>query len=479
MAKSSYKYFNGPTYDLSASNKTSFTLGASHVFSANLINEAKLNFGTEIKGGFASSIKFGYEIEFKHPLTTKYEIDLEAEHVKDTKANASNFYNATQFRATAGELAAKPFNQVNAVLTSRAKKVAYFALVLQLAATSLTMTTAVIATQDADDKNPDVPFWGGTGGKYWGSWSTALIDGLSLVSLAAAFVAGRMIDGNKRKKPERHKNFLNMDHNTGIMMGVQSSNKGTFDNGSWYRQDSTSIDIGFNAEMEFNDSLTMVDISPAMTNLSARVFLDSHGVLLNGGTGSIKNLVPKGEKFQILLGDVLTPRIELDEANSNLLLPSAVGANYGLTMQSNNVKLSLDADTDLDLGTNSMAKLRKGNSSFALTSNDATLSATTINLAATAVHINGVDFKTGLVTMGDLQAVITDVSALGIRTEEIADSTARTVASVADDAAKTAAGLADQVADVAQQVQLELARMTVEFESQTEYLLNQIRRLRR
>jgi hypothetical protein len=483
MAKSSYSYFSGPTYDFSASNKTSFTVGASHVFSANLINEAKLNFGTEIKGGFSSTIKLGPEIEFKHPLTKKYEIDLEAEHVKDTKADASNFYNATQFRATAGELAAEALNQVKADVTTNAKRVAYFALMLQLAATSLTITTAVKATQDADDKNPDVPFWGGTGEKkYWGSWSTALIDGLSLFSLAVAFFAGSMIDENKRKTPERHKNFLNMDHNTGIMMGVQSSNV-NFGSGSWYRQNYDHVEIGCYDDMKFNAALTNKEFNPvAVPNKppAGGLLISYKGVLVQGGNGNVDNIVPNGQ-FNVQVADVDNPRLHLDRDNSWLRRPDPLGANFGLEMQSACVKLSLDAETDLDLGTGGMVKLRKGaDTSLSLASDTATLAATTINLTGTDVNINGANFKVGKVTLGDLECLVLDVSqSLTQRTVALADGTERTAKNITEDAARRAEAVAKKVERVARETQSQFMQMTVEFESQTEFLLNLIRRLRR
>ena len=482
LAKPSYTYFSGPAYDFSASNKTSFTVGASHVFSANLINEAKLNFGTEIKGGFSSSIKLGPEIEFKHPLTKKYEIDLEAQHVKDTKADASNFYNATQFRATAGELAATALNQVDAVVTTKAKRVAYVALVLQLAATSLTISTAVKATLGKANTGDDVPFWGGTGGKYWGSWSTALIDGLSLFSLATAFVAGYMIDGNKRKTPERHKNFLNMDHNTGIMMGVQSSNV-NFGSGSWYQQNHASVEIGCYDDMGFNAALTDREFNPvAVPNKppSGRLFISYQGVEVRGGNGNVDNIVPNGQ-FNVQVANVVNPRLQLDRDNSWLRRPDPLGANFGLEMQSACVKLSLDAETDLDLGTGGMVKLRKGAAtSLSLASDTATLAATTINLTGTDVNINGANFKVGKVTLGDLECLVLDVSqSLTQHTVALADGTARTAKNIAEDAARRAEAVADEVERVARETQLQFMQMTVEFESQTEFLLNRIRRLRR
>ena len=51
MAKSSYKYYTAPAYDLSFSNKTALTAGVAHEVGASLSNAAKLSMGTEIKGG--------------------------------------------------------------------------------------------------------------------------------------------------------------------------------------------------------------------------------------------------------------------------------------------------------------------------------------------------------------------------------------------------------------------------------------------
>ena len=481
LAKPAYQFYKGPTYEFNANSKTAFTVGASHVFSANLINEAKLNFGTEIKGGISSSLKLGFEIEFKTDFSEKYEIDLAKKVSKDANVKSSNFYNETQFRATAGELAAEPLNVVNEGLTANAKKVAFVALLFQMAATSLTISTAIKANLDADVSHPDVPFWGGTGGNYWSSWSTALVDGLSLVSLATAFVAGFIMSGNKRQTPQRHKNFLNIDHNTGIMMGVQSSEIG-FGNGSWYQQNDKSVEIGCYDAMKFNDALTMRQFRlPAPRNkVPGRLSISQDRVTLEGGQQGIENSVPNG-RFGVTVAGVQTPRVQLDANNSFVRRPDPNGANYGLEMQSSRVKLSLDAETDLDLGTGGMVKLRKGSdTSLSLTSDAATLAATTINLTGTDVNINGANFKVGKVTLGDLECLVLDVSqSLTQRTVAMADGTARTAKNIAEDAARRAEAVAVQVADVAQQVKAELEQMKGEFKSETEDLLSQIQRLNR
>jgi hypothetical protein len=480
MAKSAYKYFTAPSYDFSASNKTVFTVGASHEASVSLSNAAKLGVGTEMKGGLSSSIKFGPEIEFKHSWTTKYEIDLEKTQIKDTKADTTNVYNAAQFRVTAGELGPDVLNQIDAAVTAKAQNAAYFALLLQLAATSLTISTAVKANMDASDANPDVAFWGGRGGEYWGSWSTSLIDGLSWVSLATAWFAGSLNDGNKRKTPERHKNFINMDHNAGIMLGVQSANTG-FGTGSWYLQKQGSVEIGSYESMGFNAALTSVVLDPATrtTKKPARLSLSYRRVLIEAGSGAIVNSVPKGA-FVVRVADVANPRLLLDKDNSFVRIPGQVGANYGLEMQSGRVKLSLDAETDLDLGTGGMVKLRKGaGTSLELKENEATLTSQAINLAATgAVDINGAVFKTGLVKIGDLQVLLAEVTGVATRAAAVADSTARTVANVANDARQRTEALAEDVAGALLTAQSEVEQETAELKSQIEYLSRQIRRLK-
>jgi len=466
-APPSYKFYKGPTYEFAHSNKTAFTLGASQVFSANLINEAKLNFGTEIKGGLSSSIKLGYEIEFKTDYSAKYEIDLAKKVSKDTNASASNFYNSTQFRATAGELAANPLNQVDAAITTQAEERALWALALQMSATMLTMTIAIKASLDADANRPDVPFWNDTAGNNWGaSLSTALVEGLSLVSLALAFIAGRLIDGNKRKTPERHKNFLNMDHNTGIMMGVQSSETG-FGNGSWYQQNDNSVEIGCYDDMGFNDALTIKEFNlPAPPNkLPGRLSISQDGVKLEGGKKGIENSVPNGT-FRVKVAN--ETRVRLTNQTSFMGRPG--GTNYGLDMQSDRVKLSLDPESDLELGPN-MVKLKKGAAtSLALEANAATLAATTINLTGTDVYINGANFKVGKVSIGDLDCVVLDVSSsLSERTIALADGNAKIAKAIAEEAKTKAEGVAADVAEKLQEAKSELALAVQEFKSQTSF----------
>jgi hypothetical protein len=486
MSKTSYKYYVAPVYDLNFSNKTVLTAGVSHEVSASLSNAMKLSLGTAITAGLSTSLKFGYDIEFKHPNASKYEIDIDDEQIKDGRAGTTNIYNADQFRVTAGELGPTPANLIKSKFIATGRRQAFYALLFQLAATSLTISTALKANLDASDNDPNVPFWGGGGGqdsgeKYWASWSTVLIEGFSLVSLVLAFVAGRAIDNSKRKTPERHKNFLNMDKNAGIMLGVQSTQTG-FGIGSWYLQKQGLIEIGSSESMDFNSALTGVVLDPATrtTKKPARLSLTYRRVLIEGGTGNIVNSVPKGE-FVVKVADVANPRLLLDKNNSFVRIPGQAGANYGLEMQSGRVKLSLDAETDLDLGTGGMVKLRKGaGTSLSLKSDAATLAATTINLTGTDVNINGANFKVGKVTLGDLECLVLDVSqSLTQRTVAMADGTARTAKNIAEDAARRAEAVAAQVADVAQQVQAEFEQIKDEFKSETEYLLSQIKRLKR
>lgn len=472
-APPAYKFYKGPTYEFNANSKTAFTVGASHVFSANLINEAKLNFGTEIKGGISSSLKLGFEIEFKTDFSEKYEIDLAKKVSKDANVNSSNFYNATQFRATAGELAAEPLNVVNEGLTANAKKVAFVALLFQMAATSLTISTAIKANLDADVSHPDVPFWGGTGGNYWSSWSTALVDGLSLVSLATAFVVGFILNGNKRKTPERHKNFLNIDHNTGIMMGVQSSEIG-FGNGSWYQQNDNSVEIGCYDEMKFNDALTIREFQlPAPRNkVPGRLSISQDRVTLEGGQQGIENSVPNG-RFRVTVAN--EPRVVMNEQHSFVGRPGAL--YHGLSMEPDLVNLSFDQESGLNLGAD-MVKLRKGaNTSLALTTDEATLSAQAIKLAAPSVNIVGAEFRPGQATIGDLVCLITDVSALQTQAQAAADSMKRIAESLANEAKAKAQATADAIEEAAKKVKAELLTETSELKSQVSFVRSEIARL--
>jgi len=234
--------------------------------------------------------------------------------------------------------------------------------------------------------------------------------------------------------------------------------------------------------MGFNSALTSVVLDPATrtTKKPARLSISYRRVLIEAGSGAIVNSVPKGA-FVVRVADVANPRLLLDKNNSFVRIPGQAGANYGLEMQSGRVKLSLDAETDLDLGTGGMVKLRKGaGTSLSLTSDAATLAATTINLTGTDVNINGANFKVGKVTLGDLECLVLDVSqSLTQRTVAMADGTARTAKNIAEDAARRAEAVAAQVADVAQQVQAEFEQIKDEFKSETEYLLSQIKRLKR
>lgn len=477
MPKNGYTYFVGPSYDLSASNKTVFTMGANHEVSTSLSNAAKLAVSTEIKGGLSTSIKFGPEIEFKHSWTNKYEIDLEKAQIKDIRADTTNIYNAQQFRATAGELGPTLVNQVDAAVMAKVQYAAYFALLLQLAATSLTTATAVKAVWEYSDKDPknvfNDPFWGGTGGAYWGSWSTSLIDGFSWVSLATAWAASYFMDRAKRKTPERHKNFLNMDHNAGILMGVQSSEAG-FGNGSWYQQNDKSVEIGCYDDMTFNDALTstVFNLPAPLNKVPGRLSISQDGVELEGGQKGIENSVPNGT-FRVKVAK--ETRVRLTKDTSFVGRPG--GTNYGLDMQSGRVKLSLDQNSDLDLAAD-MVKLRNGAStSLALTENEATLSAQAIKLAAPSVNIVGAEFKPGQAKIGDLVCLITDVSALKTQAQEAADNMKRITESLASDAKAKAQAAADAIEETARKAKSELLNQAAELQSQIAFVKGEVARL--
>lgn len=480
MSKTSYKYYVAPVYDLNFSNKTVLTAGVSHEVSASLSNATKFSLGTAITAGLSTSLKFGKDIEFKHPLATKAEIDIDDEAIKDTRTGTTNIYNADQFRVTAGELAPEPLNTIKAALITKGRWLAFAALLFQLAATSLTISTALKANLDASDDHPDVPFWGGGGGQgtgatYWASWSTVLIEGFSLVSLVLAFLAGYYVDNSKRKSPTRHQNFLNMDKNTGIMLGVQSPSPNMgFGSGSWYSQKNNSVEIGCYDDMKFNEAVTIREFNlPAPRNkVPGRLSISQDGVQLEGGKNGIQNLVPAG-RFSVKVSD--ETRVLLNKDNSFVGRPDA--NFFGLSMQSNRVQLSLDQNSDLDLGAD-MVKLRKGTgTSLALKANEATLTAQTINLAGAAVQINGVDFKTGLVTMGDLQVLLTDVSALKTQAQEGADNIKRITESLANEAKAKAKEAADALELAALKAKSELAAKAAEFRSELGFVKQQIERL--
>jgi hypothetical protein len=477
MAKTSYKYYTAPVYDLSFSNKTSLTAGVTHEVSASLSNAAKLSVGTEIKGGISTSLKFGYEIEFKHPYATKYEIDIDDEQIKDTRAGTTNVYNADNFRVTAGEMTAvDPANRIKSEFLAEGRRLAFYALLFQLAATSLTISTALKANLDASDDHPDVPFWGGGGGQgtgatYWASWSTVLIEGFSLVSLVLAFLAGRAIDSSKRKSPTRHQNFLNMDKNTGIMLGVQKDSPLPSSDGSWYLQNNKSVEIGCSDAVEFIDSLANVKL-PA-DNKPGRLTINQDGVKLEGGAKGIENKVDKGE-FSVKVGNDAPVRLTKD--TSFVGRPGA--QNFGLEMKANKVKLSVDQDSDLCLGTDVVRLRKKGGGSLALKANAATLAAQTVTIVGQAVKINGVEFNTGVVKMGDLTALLSDVSGVAKHAEEVANSTAETVASLAAEAKQTSLSASERVSSLAAQIRTKLERHAAEFKSTISDVTSQIKRLR-
>jgi hypothetical protein len=480
MSKTSYKYYVAPVYDLNFSNKTVLTAGISHEVSASLSNATKLSLGTAITAGLSTSLKFGQDIEFKHSRATKAEIDIDDEAIKDTRTGTTNIYNADQFRVTAGELAPEPLNTIKAALITNGRWLAFAALLCQLAATSLTISTALKANLDASDDHPDVPFWGGGGGQgtgatYWASWSTVLIEGFSLVSLVLAFLAGREIDSSKRKSPTRHQNFLNMDKNTGIMLGVLSPslNPG-FGSGSWYSQKNNSVEIGCYDDMKFNEALTIREFNlPAPLNkVPGRLSVSQDGVQLEGGKNGIENLVPAG-RFIVKVAN--ETRVLLTKDNSFVGRP---GANFfGLNMQSNRVQLSVDQNSDLNLGAD-MVKLRIGaNTSLALKTNEATLSAQAIKLAAPSVNIVGAEFKPGQAKIGDLVCLITDVSALQTQAQEAADNMKRITESLANEAKAKAKEAADALELAAQKAKAELLNQASELQSQVAFVKGEVARL--
>ena len=479
MSKTAYSFYTGPVYDLSSSNKTVLTAGISHDVSASLSNATKLSLGTAITAGLSTSLKFGQDIEFKHSNATKAEIDIDDEAIKDARAGTTNIYNADNFRVTAGELVVtKPQNTIKAAFITKGRRLAFAALLFQLAATSLTISTALKANLDASDSDPNVPFWGGgggigTGATYWASWSTVLIEGFSLVSLVLAFLAGRAIDSSKRKSSERHQNFLNMDKNTGIMLGIQSDPLTPLGSvGSWYLQNKNLVEIGCSDEVEFNDELTIPTTPP--NKEFGRLSVTNDGVKLEGGQKGIENLVPNGT-FSVTVAK--ETRVELTKDTSFVGRPEAY--KYGLDMESDRVKLSVDQNSDLCLGTDVVRLRKKGGGSLAFKANAATLSAQTVTIVGPAVKINGVDFNTGVVKMGDLTALLSDVSGVAKHAEEVANSTAETVASMAKDAKQRAQVAADEIARLALALKLELEEQAAEFKSEIQDLMSQISRLKK
>jgi hypothetical protein len=479
MSKTAYSCYTGPAYDLNLSNKTALTAGVSHEVSASLSNATKLSVGTEIRAGLSTSLKFGHDIEFKLWGATKAEIDIKKEKINETSFGTTNIYNANNFRVTAGELATAPVNRIKAEFIESGNWRAFFALLLQLAATSLTISTALKANLDASDAEPDVPFWGGAGGsgaKYWASWSTVLIEGFSLVSLVLAFFAGRAIDNSKRESPLGHQNFLNMDKNSGIMLGVQSDLAPPLGSkGSWYLQNNESVEIGCSHKVKFNQALDIKTVSS--NDAFGRLTIKHDGVKLEGGQTGIENLVYKGA-FKVKIAGVAAPRIELDGTHSFVRRPDPSGANYGLVMQSDRVKLSLNADTDLDLSAGEV-KLRTGtNTGLTLASAEAKLIAETITLAATkGVEINGVTFKPGVANIGDLQAVITNMSALATQAKQAADNTKATMESMADDVKTKTQALNADLAEKLDVIRSEFNKETASLKSTIKDLTDQIARL--
>jgi hypothetical protein len=307
-----------------------------------------------------------------------------------------------------------------------------------------------------------------------------LIEGFSLVSLVLAFVAGRAIESSKRKSPTLHQNFLNMEKNNGIMLGVLSPSlnpgfgSGGFGSGSWYSQKDKSVEIGCYDDMKFNDALTIrnFNLLARRNKVPGLLSISQDGVKLQGGKKGIENSVPNGT-FRVTVAN--ETRVRLTKDTSFVGRPG--GTHYGLDMQSGRVKLSVDQDSDLDLGAG-VVKLRNGGStSLALTTDEATLSAQAIKLAAPSVNIVGAEFKPGQAKIGDLVCLITDVSALKTQAQAAADNMKRITESLANEAKARAQAAADAIEEAAHEAKSELLNQASELKSQVAFVKGEVARL--
>jgi hypothetical protein len=80
--------------------------------------------------------------------------------------------------------------------------------------------------------------------------------------------------------------------------------------------------------------------------------------------------------------------------------------------------------------------------------------------------------------MGDLTALLSDVSGVAKHAEEVANSTAETVASLAAEAKQTSLSASERVSSLAAQIRTKLERHAAEFKSTISDVTSQIKRLR-
>jgi len=431
-----------PSYEIDYSDKSSFIKGTKHEFTLSLFNETKLALGTEITGGFKTSFNIGAEVEYKHPLTKKYEIDVYGDHVSVATGYSSNSYNETQFRATAGNRTPKtPIDALEQKLVDGAKIVGYLALALQIAAAIVTLSFA-LTEEKVDEEAKEKP----VAANFWEQTSTKLVEGFSITSLALAFIVSFFLDFQTRKALQRFKSFLNMHKTTGIMMGVKQDDK-EHAKGSWYQQNDDQVEIGFSSDVEFDGALATV--TPVGDH--AKMLIDANGVQLNGGKEGIKNTVPSGKDFLVnVVGDT---RLRVNNGTTELLRPSST--SHGLTMSDTKVRLSLSDKADLVVEDNEVNLKVNADTSLSLATDTAKLIAKKIELTATEkVVINSAEFMPGAIVLGDLRVVTFDAVAKVISAEklevlknskDIADSIKTSAQAAADALALQATTLKDEI----------------------------------
>jgi len=457
-------YF-GNSRKFTVGTDTAFALGISRSFKSSLSNDVKLSIGTEIKGGLTAGMKLGREIEFNFGkgVSDKYEISWQGPHDKEGKFGKSNFYNETQFRATAGELGpATPLNVARNILTTKLKVTVGAGMCFQLAATILACTAAFYGTREkvGDRHGFDKDIQYDDKSVYAGSMYEAMIDGFSLIAAVLSWLLAAHLDKQKRDKPIRDKFFLNMDKDVGILFGAHNpvsilgmnAENGP---GAWHDLSTDQISFGLHANMQFNPAQTL-PAGPDAT-LWSQQSMKSNGMMISKdsltilaghpGAKKIKNLA---KDFMVDIGNDLDAsyirRIHINAARSLFARPGSQA--LGLVLKDNDVTLGVTSAIDLNM-TNSAVKLRKGNNFLQFENDVAVLSATSVNINGN-VNINGANFSVtpASVKIGDMVCLLVpDAQALGQQAQAFADILAQTAKVQADIASEQAAQKLGEVAE--------------------------------
>ncbi len=439
----SWEIYGSNAKKFTVAGDTTFALGTSRSFKASLANDVKLSIGTEIKGGITAGLTLGRGIEFNFGKlqSDKYEIAWESPFDKEVKAGKSNFYNETQFRATAGELAPTLLNVAKNELTEKLKFAVGTGMILQFAATILACTTAFYATREkvGDRHGFDKDIQYDDKSVYAGSMYEAMIDGFSLIAACLSLGLGAYLDGQKRNKPDRDKFFLNMDKDVGILLGAQSLAE--YGPGAWHELNTDRISFGLNADMKFSDANSLpggrTKAWPEKFKRSNVMHIDSKGLEIvagRPGDGKIRNLA---KDFKVFIGndnDLLEiTRIDITDAKSLFARP---GANeIGLVLKNDNVTLGVTDEIDLNM-TDKVVKLRKGNNFLQFAESEAVLSASSVKINGN-VNINGTVFSVTptSVKIGDMECFCApDASVIADRAKFLTEIIAQTAKVKANEA---------------------------------------------